>query len=130
MAQKDQVKYIRYYTAGSAARELAPEQPRKVRSAPIPHKAKKIVLHIDPVAVLGLMTAVFLLVCMIVGMVQLQETRAQKAEMTRYVQQLVEENQSLRTQYAQGYDLEEVQKTAIALGMIPAEQVTHVNMAD
>lgn len=130
MAQKDQVKYIRYYTAGSAARELAPEQPRKVRSAPIPRKAKKIVLHIDPVAVLGLMTAVFLLVCMIVGMVQLQETRAQKAEMTRYVQQLVEENQSLRTQYAQGYDLEEVQKTAIALGMIPAEQVTHVNMAD
>ena len=130
MAQKDQVKYIRYYTVGSAARELAPERPQKHRTAPIPRKVKKLVLHIDPVAIFGIMTAVFLLVCMIVGMVQLQQTRAEKAEMNRYVQQLVEENQALRTQYAQGYDLEEVQKTAIALGMIPADQVAHVNIGD
>ena len=128
MAQQAQVQYIRYYTAGSAARELAPEIRQQPKAAPRPRKAKRAVLYIDPVAILGIATAVFMLVCMLVGLVQLNETYRQRDELSGQVQQLIEKNESLRTQYNEGYDLEQIEKTALALGMVPAEQVAHVSI--
>lgn len=126
MANKSEVQYVRYYTVGSAARELAPELPQRPKPAPKPKKAKRVVLYVDPVAILGVITAVFLLVCMLVGLVQLNQVRARQENMSRYVQQLIQENETLRTQYEAGYDLEQIEKTALALGMVPAEQVTHI----
>ena len=40
--------------------------------------------------------------------------------------QLQQENAELSARYAEGYDLKNVEKTALALGMIPAEQAAHV----
>ena len=128
MAPQSQVQYIRYYTAGSAARKLAPEIQQHPKAAPRPKKAKRVVLYIDPVAILGIVTAVFMLVCMLVGLVQLNETYRQRDELSGQVQQLIQKNESLRTQYNEGYDLEQIEKTALALGMVPAEQVAHVSI--
>ena len=55
MAKKSDVRYIRYYTVGSAARELSPPVPQQPKPVVKPRKAKKIVLFIDPVAILGIM---------------------------------------------------------------------------
>ena len=43
--------------------------------------------------------------------------------MEHYVLQLSAENKALENQYVTGYDLEEIEQTARALGMVSAEEV-------
>ncbi len=124
MAQKHDILYVNFYTDGSAARKVAPafpeSQPRRQSRAA---KQKKIVLHIDPVAVCSLLVAVALLVMMAVGLTRFQQARAEAQMMENYVRQLSEQNEALRTEFDSSVNLEEVEKTALALGMVPKEQV-------
>ena len=48
--------------------------------------------------------------------------------MASYVDTLTQENDQLRTTLSQGYDLEEIQRTATALGLVPKDQVKHVTI--
>ena len=130
MAKKSDVRYIRYYTVGSAARELSAPVPQQPRPAAKPRKAKKIVLYIDPVAILGMVTAVIMMVCMLAGMARLNEVRAQQNVVQGQIQRLVEENRTLEATYADSYDLADVEKTALALGMVPVEQVEHIRLGN
>ncbi len=122
MAQKHDILYVNFYTDGSAARKIAPAFPETQRK-PKPVRPKKIVLHLDPVAVLSLVVAVALLVMMAVGLTRFQQARAEAQRMESYVQQLTAEKEALEGEYAASVDLEEVEKTALALGMVPKEQV-------
>jgi len=65
---------------------------------------------------------------MVVGVTKLHEAQQQTAVMEQYVEQLQEQNESLRAEYAEGYDLAEVERTARALGMVHADQVKHVTV--
>ena len=61
MARQPDVQYIRFYTDGSAARKVEVAGPVRNSALPQkPRKKKKIVLYVDPLAILGIFTAVIL----------------------------------------------------------------------
>ena len=127
MARQFDIQYVSF-TDGNAARKIAPVSPWKIAKLPKINKNKKIVLNIDPVAIVGMVTAVIMLVMMIVGVLQLREAQQQTAAMESYVESLREENIQLMTAYQEGYDLEEIETMALALGMVPNTQVRTVRM--
>lgn len=126
MAQKLDVQYIRLYTDGSAARKIQPVAPWKTARLPKLNKQKKIVIHIDPLAVAGILTAVIMLTLMFVGVGQLNQAQQRMAAMESYVETLRTDNVELHDTYEAGYDLAEVERMAVALGMIPKDQAQQV----
>ena len=48
--------------------------------------------------------------------------------MEQQVAELRAENAALQAEYESGYDLADVERTALALGMVPKEQVEHVTL--
>jgi len=130
MAQKMQVQYIRYYTDGSAARKLAPVVPQQQEEIPLPRqrRVKRKVLYVDPLPAVALLLAGCMLILMAVGFIQLMDAKAEIAAMEAYVEELTEKNASLSAQYQEGYDLERVRQTALALDMVPAEQVQSITI--
>ena len=130
MAVNSDVHYVRYYTAGSAARELAPKTPQRAKPAQKVRKPRKAIVYIDPVAIIGVVTAIIMVAVMILGVVQLNQLKEEASAMQSYVLDLKAENAQMTTQYQEGYNLEEVEKTAIALGMVPVDQVTHVQLGN
>lgn len=129
MARKTEVRYIQYYTDGSAARQLEIRAPRKKKPAmPKVRRQKKRVIYLDPLAVGGIFVSVVMLVLMAVGSVQLYTARQQAAQMERYVAVLTEQNRVLSDTYESGYDLETVEEVALALGMIPVDQAQTITI--
>ncbi len=125
MAQYPKVQYIRFYTDGTAARKLDYAVPQRQKKAVLPKarvdKRKKI--YVDPVAAVGVMVAVCMLIVMAVGMFRLEQAQQETAAMEEYVEYLTDTNRALEAEYAASYDLETVEKTALALGMVPSSQV-------
>ena len=123
-----QVQYVRFATVGSAARK--PVSMTAVKKTVLPKSRKKLrtVVHVDPVAVLGILVAAFMMVTMIVGLVDFAAARQEAAVMEQYVEQLSEQNRQLQQTYESGYDLEVVENTALALGMVPKDQVETVTI--
>lgn len=128
MAKQIDVRYIRLYTDGSAARKMEVAVPVQQARLPRAKKQKKIVLYIDPVAVLGIVTAVVMLIVMAISSHNFIRAQQKVAVMESYVQELRQENVALRETYEAGYDLQEVERTARALGMIPSQQARHVTV--
>ena len=128
MARQPDVQYIRFYTDGSAARKVAPVAPLKTMKLPKIRKHKKITLHIDPIAIGGIAMAAVMLILMLVGVAQLASAKKELQTMQSYVQTLQQDNVSLEATYEQGYDLKAVEQTALALGLVPKEEVRHVTI--
>ena len=125
MAQHVDVQYIHFYTQGSAARKLQPAVKDQTGTLPQIKKRKVQRIYIDPVATLGAVVAICMLVMMVVGISQLRVEQQKTAEMVSYVEQLQAKNTALQAQYEEECDLEAVEKTALALGMIPQPQAAH-----
>ena len=123
-----QVQYVRFATVGSAARKPVSMTAVKKTVLPKPRKKLRTVVHVDPVAVLGILVAAFMMVTMIVGLVDFAAARQEAAVMEQYVEQLSEQNRQLQQTYESGYDLEVVENTALALGMVPKDQVETVTI--
>lgn len=128
MAQKLNVQYIRFYTDGSAAHKVAPVAPIETMKLPKVKKQKKIVLRVDPVSVAAIVMAAVMLVLMVVGVTQLRGARQDAEVMEAYANTLRQENVRLSAEYSNGYDLEQIEKTALALGLVPQEQVRHISL--
>lgn len=127
MARRPDVEYIRYYTDGSAARQPEPKVQPKKRPLPKVKQQPKQTLYIQPMAVIGLLLSAVMLVMMIVGAVELHNAQQQKQAMEEYVAKLTRENSIERAEYEEGLDLETIEKSALAIGMIPqaeAKQIT------
>ncbi len=123
------VQYIRYTTDGSAARQPLPAfAPWQAKAALKIFSQRKIRVYVDPVAILGIAVAVCMLVMMAVGMFRLQAVRQEAAQMQDYVTQLSAENKALENEYENGYDLESVEQTARALGMVASEDVRQISV--
>lgn len=129
MAMQPEVRYINAYVSGTAAPQ--PEKrPQKKPPVQLPKvkKQQKWLIPVDMVALGGILAAVVLSVLLIIGLVQMSRAQ-QEAEMFRdYALSLQEENAELRDTYASSYDLEEVRDIALAMGMVPVEEVPHLQM--
>lgn len=129
MARYPSVQYVSLYTDGSAARKLSLNVPvSKPRAKAKVRKNKRITVYIDPVAFMGIVTAVVMLAVMTVSFFQLRQVQKEAAVMTSYVQQLRAENKALRTEFEEGFNVEEISRTAQALGMVPKSEVRHVSL--
>lgn len=131
MARQPEVQYIRLYTQGSSARQLEMAPPQRKRSKtklPKPRRVKARVIRVDPLSLCAIAVAAVMLVMIAVGCVRLYRAEAYSTRLERYVDRLTVENQVLAQTYAEGYDLEEVRQTALALGMVPVEEVTHISI--
>ena len=135
MAQKPykhNIEYIqRYYSYGSEAKvvEFKPVRQKEEKLQP-PKRQKEPVttICIDPIAFCGMMVAVVMLVVMLAGMVQYGVIREDHAVMENYVSQLREDSILLQHQYNAGFDMEEMDTTARALGMIPISEAKTISM--
>ncbi len=123
MARQTPIQYVSFYSAGSAAYQIDPQPIKKKQVAlPKPRRAKRRVVYVDPVAIMGIAVAVVMLVVMVAGVVQLGAAKHQEKVLSQYVSALQEENAALEDTYYAGFDLEEIRQIAIAKGMIPVDQ--------
>ncbi len=123
MAPRVDIQYVQFYTQGSAARQVAPAVSPNTGSLPKMKRRKLQKVCIDPVAILGMAVAACMLIMMLVGVVRLNAEQKRTARMEQRVELLQMENDRLQAQFDAECDLEEIEKTALALGMVPAEQV-------
>lgn len=131
MALQPDIQYVRFYTAGSAARklELRPEKNKTKVSTPQrpqTRRRQKTIVRIDPICVFAVLVAGVMLIAMAVGMLQLGTVNAETARMESYVAELRTENAQLRKEYESGYDLKDVEQKALEMGLVPIDQVEKV----
>lgn len=127
MARKPDIQYIRFYTDGSAAKQVQEKDRRQKKyalSKAPRHENKPRVIRIDPLAVGGILISAVMLVLMIAGTVELFSVRNQADQMEQYVAQLYARNIELRSDYESGYDIDEIQRSANALGLVPIADKT------
>lgn len=126
MTRKPDVQYIRYYTDGNAAKQIQfklHKSKHALAKAPRQHKQVKT-LYMDPLALGGIVISIVMLVLMIVGTVELFSIRQQADQMENYVTALYVQNMELKSDYESGYDLEEIESVANALGLVPMDENT------
>ena len=92
-------------------------------------KQKKTVLRVDPVAALGMALSFVMVIMMVVGLFRLGNARNEAVQMQAYVQQLEAENKVLDAKYHASYDPDEIRQIATQMGMVPIEQVQHVQIS-
>ena len=125
MAQHVNVQYVQFNTQGSTARKVMPKISAHLRELPRIKKRAVRRIYVDPVAILGTMVAVCMLVMMVVGVNQLRTEQQETARLEQYVEALQMENRQLQAEYEASCDLEAIEKTALALGMIPQQDAKH-----
>lgn len=116
-------RYIQFYTPGTAAVKV--EIQKEQNWAPLPElrPEERKAIYIDPVAILGCIVAVCMLILMAAGIHQINNSRREVAALERYVAQLTAENQVLEETYASGYNLSDIRRKAQDMGMVPAENI-------
>ena len=128
MARRNDIQYVRFYTVGTAAPRVAPKaEPEVVTHSP-KKAVKRIPIPFDPVSVIGTAVAVVMLVCVFIGLWQLNRVSTQVQEMEAYISAVKAENSILQAEYRHGYDLEEVRAAAVSMGMIPADQAERITV--
>lgn len=122
MERKPDIRYIYFYSDGNAARVLEPT-PKKKKKVSLPKAPKQHaqVIHLDVMAVGGIIMAAALMLTLVFGLVRLRAVQNEAARMESYVMSLQIENAELRYEYENSYDLAEVQARAEAMGFIPVE---------
>ena len=128
MAQRVDVQYIQYNTQDTTARRVLPVVAPYFRPLPAAKKRKVQRICVDPVALFGIVVAACMMIMMAVGVSQLRVEQEKSAVMADYVQRLEIRNDQLKAEYAASCDLEAVEKTALALGMIPAQDATRTTI--
>lgn len=130
MALQADVQYVQYSVDGTAARKL---QRHAVENNAAPvyrrRRAEHKVIAVDPVALIGIVLSVVVLIAMVVGLVQYHHSLQRRNQMNAYVQQLEQENAQLEQIYENGYDLDEIRDIALNAGMIPAENVERISVS-
>lgn len=120
---KDNSRYIRFYTPGTAAVKVQIQDEQTWAPLPEPKPEKRLAIHVDPVAILGFVVAVSMLILMAVGIHELNTARREVATLERYVACLTAENHAMEETYKASYEPEAIRRKALDLGMIPVEQV-------
>lgn len=128
MTQKPKIQYVgQFYVHGSEARAVAlKEKPKKAKTRLPLAKLEQITeIQVEPAAVVSIVLAVMLLAGMVSGCLSLRTQWLQYRTMANYVDQLAAENVSLTETYRASFNLNEVESRALALGLVPQDQVEH-----
>ncbi|MBR2048404.1 MAG: hypothetical protein IJ960_07365 [Oscillospiraceae bacterium] len=128
MADRERIEYVRYYAPGSEALKVDPK-PRRERTQPKPQvRQEPTVIPFDPVAVFGCVVAVALVVCVLFGFYRLNRMNNAIANAQNDLTTQKSLHYELETNYANGYDLEDIRAAAEAMGLVPMEQVQHITI--
>ena len=123
MAQKPEIQYVeRFYVYGSEV----PAEIQQTEKEEVVHKKEHLhvqKIYIDLSAILWTLAAVVLMATMILSGVHLTKMSAEKDLMQDYVSFLQTRNAALQHNYRISYDLEEIEKQAAELGLVPEDQV-------
>ena len=129
MARKQESRYIQYYV-GTAAPKLFPQQPKKNKTKlPQVYKQQSYTVHVDPLALGGILVSVVMLILMAVGMFTLDAAQKELKAATESVDTLQSLNLQLEEKYHSRYQLDEVKEAALGLGMIPIEEAQHITIS-
>ena len=121
--------HIQYYVDGSAVRKIEPEMPKKQhKRLPKPRKRRQSVVYYDPLAMVSLAVTAVMLILLVAGFVTMLRTHAEVTRMETQITQLRQENAQLQKEYQSGYDLEDIQQKAEALGLIPEAEAQSVTI--
>ena len=126
MNQKPKIQYIgQFYIHGSEARALELQEEKRQAKTKLPLAKLETIekIYVDPIAIAGIAVAVLMLVVMILGAVQLQSDWAEYQRMEDYVTDLRTENAQLAHAYRAGYDLEDIEMKALAMGLVPGSEL-------
>ena len=121
MIQKPKIQYIgQFYVHGSEARALELQEEKKKAKTRLPlAKLEKIEkIYVDPVALAGIAVALVMLVVMVLGAVQLQKDWVAYEQMASRVSSLKHTNAQLTRDYRAGYDLDDIEMKALAMGLV------------
>ncbi|MBR1971999.1 MAG: hypothetical protein IKA16_01025 [Oscillospiraceae bacterium] len=129
MVQKPKIQYVgQFYIHGSEARKLELQEQKTFRNY-LPKRLQTIQkVYVDPVAIVGIVVALVMLVTMAMGLLQLQKDWADYDRMASHVSDLKKRNAELHLEYEAMYDLEDVKSKALALGMVPKSELKHATV--
>ena len=116
-------RYIQFYTPGTAAVKVPIRDERDWAPLPEPKEEQKVLISVDPVAIMGFVVAVSMLILMAIGIMQLNNARREVTTLERYVAHLTAENHTLEQSYQAGYELDDIRQKALDMGMVPAEEI-------
>ncbi|MBQ3491257.1 MAG: hypothetical protein IJA74_01745 [Oscillospiraceae bacterium] len=125
MANRVDIQYVQFYSADSTAKRIAPAIPVHTGALPQIKKRKVRRVYLDPVAALGIVVAVSMMIMMLVGLSQLRSERNRLAVMEQQVEILHQKNMDLQAQYEKECNIDQVKEIALALGMVPGREVAH-----
>ena len=128
MARYPSVEYVRFRTDGNAARKVEVAAPIKTMRLPRAKKQKGQPRKIDLLSTTAIVMTVVMMALMVVGLCQLDAARQETAAMQAKVEQLQAKNDELVTYYNDHLDLDQIERTAMAMGMIPMEQATRITI--
>ena len=130
MARGSDIRYVQFYTDGSAARqlEIAPRPKKKPQQRRRPRKQKRIVLQVDFVALAGVLVAGVMLILMLSGMASLGRINKEITRLETVLSDLETKNLELHQKYRAGFDLDQIREEALEMGMIPASRAMTVSL--
>ncbi len=128
MTRKPDIQYIEhFFVPGAEAPKVQPKRGEKREQSVVRQPAKpKVRVLVDPVALVGMVVAVTMLILMAVGIFRFSSASQARQEMAAYLNDLQDENLMLKYDYHTGYDLARVEEQAKALGMIPVSEAKTV----
>ena len=131
MERKPDIQYVgQFYVHGSEARELAKQQSKSAKTKlPLSRISSIQKVYVDPVALLGIVVAVVMLVVMVISAVRLPAAWKAHKQMEDYVKALEAEHTTLEHAYRSSYDLDDIAVKAAALGMIPVAEAETIQVS-
>lgn len=129
MAMQPEVRYINAYVSGTCAPQPQ-KKPQKKSNVSLPkvQRRQKWLIHVDVVALAGIVAAVVLAVLLVSSVIQMTRAQHEAQAYKDYAQSLQTENAALRDTYLSSYDEDEIRSIALAMGMVPIKEVTHIKM--
>ena len=131
MTMQPDIQYVCYRYEGSSALQVQTAgTPAKVQknTHPAVRRKKRKVLKVNLASVLAVALVVLIAVSVTVSAVRMENMRTQEQLLEQYIVSLEEENVILQAQYREGYDLEDIRQKALAMGMVPKDQVEQITI--
>lgn len=125
MTQKPKIQYIGdFYVSGSAAQAVARQQRKKPKTQlPMERHERIEKIYVDPVALVGIVVALFMLVVMVMGAVRIHDDWQAYQRMEDHLVSLRQKNGELVVAYRASYDLDDIRSKAEGMGLIPRADV-------
>lgn len=123
MTRKPDIQYVgQFYIHGSEAKKVALQEKKAKTTLPLERLRNIQQIYVDPVAWFGIAVSIVMVITMVIGALNIRNAWAEYEVMHSYVTELRRENVQMELQYERGYNLTDIEGTAISLGMIPVSE--------